>query len=127
MTLTNSSKTDILQVHRKNLKLMAEAKRTTLEKRKSEFSKAIQDAADLCNMPDYNMMWAWFQPLISNLDEEEDAKQFAKMLLFIYRLYKQSSELEKEISAVDMLLDEKGPLGLATVSFDDLEVLDDTD
>jgi hypothetical protein len=108
-----------------NLQLLKQAKEKTLKQYQDQKNNAISDATRIVNLPDSNMLWAWMSPLLANLKSEDDAKTFARLLVAIFRLTGQIETLTKEIAAVDMMTDTEGPLTLASVSFDQMEVIDD--
>lgn len=116
---------DHIKLSPDSLRILRNVKNDALEELRTERQKAVSEASGVVGNPEPMMVWAWLQPVLSTVREEEDVKKFAKLLVAIFRLTSSIEKLQKEVAAVDMLLDDQGPLSLATVDFDGIKVIED--
>jgi hypothetical protein len=114
-----------LTFNKDNLTLLVKARKAALEKAKSDKTTAVNQLGAVLNGVEATMLNAWLQPIMLSLKNEEDAKTFAKLIVSIFILNKDIDQMAIELSAIEMLLDKDSLLSLASVSFEEMEVLPD--
>lgn len=111
-----------LQFNKSSLKLLRDSKQENLNKLLEESNTAMNEAARILAVPDIEMLKNWITPVLEKVESSEELLRLFKMFIFYHINKDKIAELEKEVSALDLLLDESGPLALATVSFEDMEI-----
>lgn len=111
-----------LKFSRDSIELLKKAKEKSLSKAEEESYNALSEASKTLSLGDPYMVESWLSPIIDRAKKEEDLVQFFKLLLTYSRASIRKKELQKEVAALEILLDDRGPLALASVNFDDMEI-----
>ena len=131
MVCSMAAKTDNgehILLNKEYLQLMASTKHKVLRDKKDEFDSAMFDLRKMVpDMPN-GMFEALFEPLIRAFKTEQEMVDFAKSMVYVYRLSQQVKAMDKELTVIDGVLDNVGDLSMASeINFDEFEVVDDRD
>lgn len=108
-----------------NLNIILNHKKKLLDDEKVEQDSAIIAMCEEIDVSDPQIIKNWAAPLFSIIKDEEQLKEFLILFIAYYRSYVNISNLNREIQTIEMILDSNNMLSLATVSFDELETVDE--
>ena len=116
---------DSMQFDRGNLQFMLQGYEMQLENTTSDLESLHYDLMELLGTQMGQMAPMMISQLVNACKDEEAATEFARNFIYMKRLVDKIYSLQTNITVVKALLDDNGPLRLAGVSFDNLEVKDD--
>jgi hypothetical protein len=116
---------DDMRFDRGNLQFMLQGYEMQLEQTTSNIEGLHYDLMELLGPQMGPMVPMVLSQLVNACKDEDTATEFAKNFIYMKRLVDKAMALQTNITVVKALLDENGPLRLAGVNFDSLEVKDD--
>lgn len=105
---------DNILLSKEYLEIMSSTKEKALREKQDELDDALQNMkAMVPDMPG-GMFEALFEPLIKSFHDESDIVDFAKAIVYVYRLSQQVKSIQKELTVVDGVLEDVGNLSMAS-------------
>jgi len=119
--------TDI-RLKKEFVELLHRNKRKELSELQSDASHWIEEIAHSITVPiDGQYLGQILDQLIPIVENDDNMKHICKCVISYYRTKKAIIDVDKELSAVKMVLDSTSLFALAGINFDDLEVqIDET-
>lgn len=114
-----------IKFDRGNLELLLKSKTQLLEDYEQELHHTRAEIMSALGGAPEQLFPVLLEPILSNLKDEDQTKEFAKLLVLLKRISLKMDVCKKEVSVVQSLLDDKNPIMIAAVNFDDMEVFHD--
>jgi hypothetical protein len=116
---------DKIFLSRDSLKTMVDIKQKELDDLTSSMQGAQGDIIQMLDGAPQYLYKMLIEPVLENIEDEEEMARFAKLLIYLKRLSTQITKLKKELYVYKAVLDDESPVHMAGISFDGMEVLTD--
>lgn len=105
---------DTIKFDKELLLIMSSTRHDNISSIKSELTSTLGKMQDMLKEVPQQIVTALLESSIRSLRNEDEAKEFAKLLVYASRLFNQIEELEEEVIVIDTILDEESIIRMAT-------------
>lgn len=105
---------DTIKFDKELLLIMSSTRHDNISSIKSELTSTLGKMQDMLREVPQQIVTALLESSIRSLRNEDEAKEFAKLLVYASRLFNQIEELEEEVIVIDTILDEESIIRMAT-------------